>query len=322
MMGSVVFITQNAWLSTDYGKRFQEFSIGKLAFQRIIDTSSRFFANDSQSINAVIAFFDRGAANGIVYETLDSTMEVRSQRTIVADQKLKWGHAASMPLDFAGILEHISLREESVEPVQFGQGINFRRDLLGIPTADIPIIDKLTSFVADEPDGSVPPGLISTRRSRRIPALIMPRGIGARHFCMFNACRAFSHSYVELYLPSTLWESDVHYCLWAYLNSSLVWLFREVTGRKNLGGGMLKAEATDIKSLPISFRFDFGLAARSLFEELRQREPEPVSTEIYSREHLVLDDLISDFFDIGDAMEGIRKSLVEQVEFRRLRARR
>ena len=40
--GHGCFITQNAWLSTDYGWKFQRFS-RKLSFQRIIDTSSKFF---------------------------------------------------------------------------------------------------------------------------------------------------------------------------------------------------------------------------------------------------------------------------------------
>ena len=41
--GSGCFITQNAWLGTDYGKKFQKFSIGKFYFRRIIDTSDKFF---------------------------------------------------------------------------------------------------------------------------------------------------------------------------------------------------------------------------------------------------------------------------------------
>ena len=44
-------ITQNAWLNTDYGLKFQNFSLGKLSFQKIIDTSAKFFSDtNSQNI--------------------------------------------------------------------------------------------------------------------------------------------------------------------------------------------------------------------------------------------------------------------------------
>ena len=43
------FITQNAWLSTDYGKKFQDFSLERLSFHHIIDTSSKFFPRHRQS---------------------------------------------------------------------------------------------------------------------------------------------------------------------------------------------------------------------------------------------------------------------------------
>ena len=57
--GSGCFITQNAWLGTDYGKKFQKFSIGKFYFRRIIDTSDKFFSDvKSQNINTIITIFD------------------------------------------------------------------------------------------------------------------------------------------------------------------------------------------------------------------------------------------------------------------------
>ena len=58
--GLACLITQNAWLSTDYGKKFQDFAQGRFSFHRIVDTSARFFS-DSQgpNINAVIALFGR-----------------------------------------------------------------------------------------------------------------------------------------------------------------------------------------------------------------------------------------------------------------------
>ncbi len=149
----------------------------------------------------------------------------------------------------------------------------------------------------------------------------MPRGIGERYYCTFNLCRAFSYSHVELYLPENLWYSDTHYCLWVYLNSSFAWLFREITGRKNLGGGLLKAEATDMKMLPIGFKFDFTHEAKQVFEMLKDREPMPVSEEIYTDEHLFIDDIVACYFGFQDRLEEIRNTLIEQVNFRHSRAK-
>ena len=175
--------------------------------------------------------------------------------------------------------------------------------------------------MVDSWDGMIRSDLISSERRNRAPALIMPRGIGSRYWCAFNKCRVLSSSFVELYIPDEVWGSDVHYCLWAYMNSSLVWLFREVTGRRNLGGGMLKSEASDMKSLPVTYDFDFGSHARGVLDVLKDREPRPVSEELWSREHLLLDEIVAEFFGIGDAMESIREALMERVEFRRKRAR-
>ena len=155
-----------------------------------------------------------------------------------------------------------------------------------------------------------------------MPALMMPRGVGDRYFCTFNACRAYSRSGVEVYLPDEMWLTDTHYCLWVYLNSSLAWLFREVTGRKNLGGGMLKAEATDLKRLPIRFAFDFGPAARDVYDQLSQRRSLPVWQELDTPEHLRIDATVGDFFGIGEEMATVRRDLARLVRFRADRSSR
>ena len=70
--GCGCFITQNAWLSTDYGQKFQHFSLAKLSFKSITDTSTKFFSDTrSQNINAVITIFHkRKAASCIELLTL------------------------------------------------------------------------------------------------------------------------------------------------------------------------------------------------------------------------------------------------------------
>lgn len=246
-------------------------------------------------------------------------MIITDKRVIKAKQSMKWGNILSMPEFYAEILSKMSPNSHMNRLISFGQGLNFPLNQLSNNDADLPIIVKSTQFVSVSVDGRISKE-IARNRIEKIPALVMPRGVGQRHYCTFNLCRAFSYSGVELYLPDGLWNSDVHYCLWLYLNSSFVWLFREITGRKNLGGGMLKAEATDMKMLPIAFNFDFSADARKIFHVLQKREPLPVAKEIVTEEHLLIDEIIADYFGIREMEEQIRNTLRDQVQFRVTRA--
>lgn len=322
--GTGCLITQNAWLSTDYGKAFQSFTAGRFSFQRIIDTSAKFFANpDGPQINAVLAFFIRSTSQHIEHVVADRDMALGPNRMFKANTEMKWGHLFSMPPFFAHILTELSELEDSNarQDLRFGQGINIARSRINGAGAKLPLIDKGVYFVATSADAMVRKSDVSAARLERPPALVMPRGIGERFFCTFNQCKAFSYSGVELYIHPSDWESDLHYCLWAYLNSSFAWLFREITGRKNLGGGMLKAEATDMKGLPIAFPFNFGAAARHAFEELKEREPLPVQAEIRTTEHLDIDNMVAAFFGLQDYSESVRETLVGLVAARTSRAR-
>ncbi len=314
------FITQNAWLSTDYGQEFQRFSLGRFSFRRIVDTRAKFFPDtNSQNINAVITVFSKILADNIEYSIADGDMTVTPSRAISAKHTMKWGHLFAMPQFFAETLSQLSAVSSKGSFVSFGQGLNFPLKNLDQCGASIPVIVRGARFVAHFADGAITE--VSASRKSKIPALIMPRGIGKRYYCTFNHCRAFSYSHVELYLPDHLWESDDHYCLWAYMNSSFVWLFREATGRRNLGGGLLKAEATDMKALPIGFKFDFANDARSVFDIIRNREPLPVSQEVYTKEHLLIDDMVADCLGFRNVQDSIRQTLVEQIDFRIARSR-
>ena len=313
------FITQNAWLSTDYGKTFQRFSIGKFSFQKIIDTSAKFFSDTkSQNINAVITLFTKKSLQTIEYGVADRDMTVALKRNIEAKQTMKWGHLFCMPQFFEDILLKMSADVGIGDTIAFGQGLNFPKNELNRRGASVPIIVKDSRFVAVSADGRIHR---ASGRENKIPALILPRGVGDRHYCTFNLCKAFSYSHVELYLPDDLYNSEKHYCLWLYLNSSFVWLFREITGRKNLGGGLLKAEATDMKALPVDFEFDFAKDAKKVFDGIKNREPMRVSEEIHTKEHLFIDEIVADYFGFTDMKKNIRETLIEQVAFRVSRAR-
>lgn len=317
------FITQNAWLSTNYGKKFQDFSLGRLQFHSIIDTSSKFFSESSvQNINTIITIFSiRGTEEPIDYGIVDETFNITSRKSFMPRHTMKWGHIIGMPDYMLKILSDMSKVSDPAKTkyISFGQGVNPPKANLNIPDATIPILVNSCKFVACDADSLC--SRVDIKRDK-IPALVMPRGIGERHYCTFNQCRAFSYSGVELYLPVEQWGSDIHYCLWIYLNSSFVWLYREITGRKNLGGGMLKAEATDMKNLPVGFSFDFTNEAKRIFKNLSKREPMKVEDELYTDDHLLIDEIVSDYFGFTYYQDSIRETLIKQVTFRTTRSRR
>ncbi len=322
--GKAAFITQNGWLSSNYGKTFQDFTMGRVGFRRIVDTTSRFFAQSGgPNINAVISFFDRTDSNTIEYQMVNDSLTIQSSRVVYTRENLKWGHLFGMPDWFREILAELTALENPSRkpPLEFGQGINVPkgRHTHNMSGGKIGIIVETPKFGCFEPDAYVLKSDLSKARLGRAPALMMPRGIG-RYYCSLNKCQAFSYSGVELYLPVDMWESDLHYCLWLYLNSSFGWLFRELTGRTNLGGGMLKAEATDMKAFPVRFDFDFGNEARKMFADVSNERPLAIEEELHTSHHRRIDEIIGKYFAFDNRLDDIRTLLIEKVGFRVARA--
>ena len=313
--GRAVFITQNAWLHTDYGYAFQQFSLGRFSFSKVIDSEGKFFDSSAgPMINAIICFFSKRPDGRLEYGMADKALNISAIRAIAPRSKYKWGTLFAMPESLDNALATLDNTPEYAMDLRIGQGLNFPKREINCKRCSTPLFIGDGNFAAVASNATAPP--IGSKRARRIPALVMPRGVGDRYFCTFNACRAFSYSGVEVYLPESLWLSDTHYCLWVFLNSSLAWLFREVTGRKNLGGGMLKAEATDMKRLPMQFAYNFGGEAREIYHELKERRALTVKQEIETPAHLRLDDIVGEFFGIGPQMPAMREDLVRLVKFR------
>ncbi len=315
-------ITQNAWLNTDYGFKFQCFTKNRVSFERIVDSTGKFFPDtDSQNINAVISVFSRSSADKIKFEIIDETMTTQSTKLIDPYGDTKWGSLIAMPDFFRDVFATVQASEIRRSQVKFGQGLNFTKSEIDVGNADVPIFDDDGTFVYQIVRHHIRSDLAG-RRITKIPALIMPRGIGNRYFCAFNFARGLSYSAVEAYLPDRHLLSDLHYTLWLYLNSSFAWLYREITGRKNLGGGMLKAEATDMKQLPVEFDFDFADEARGIYASLSDRDPMPVAQEVMTDEHIRIDELVAAYFGFEELSAQIRDTLVRQVGFRNTRAKR
>ena len=336
--GQAVFITQNAWLATDYGYKFQCDFSSRARFERIIDSERKFFPDaTTQNINTIVSVFSRRRPSApLPYRLLDASMnEVIRRKSIERFSPMKWGHQIAMSEVLEDALRRLTELGASGSPavgrataggrsrlgshVAFGQGLNFTKSKANGSAGGVPVVMKRAQYVNMDHETRVD---VRLPKRRRIPALFMPRGIGERHYCTMNLGKSYTYSHVEVYLPEFWWETDIHYCLWAFMNSSLVWLYRETTGRRNLGGGMLKAEATDMKPLPLGAPLEFGEKARRALVAHGKREPMPVAEELLSREHLELDDLVFGAMGMGDLGDALRGELLAKVSERVEKARR
>lgn len=87
--------------------------------------------------------------------------------------------------------------------------------------------------------------------------------------------------------------------LWLFFNSSVGWLVREINGRKNLGGGLLKAEAVDLESIPVYMDFKKTAQIKSIIQELSKRKALGTIEEIDSVEHREIDKIVFDYLGIS-----------------------
>lgn len=133
---------------------------------------------------------------------------------------------------------------------------------------------------------------------KKPPLMIMPRGIG-KHFCAFNSIRCYSSSCVDVYGSAEITE-EILLNLWLFFNSSIFWLIREIGGRKNLGGGMLKAEAVDIANTPVYMNFKKVDDIRSIFQNINKRHALTTIIEVDTYEHKEIDKLVFDYLGLEE----------------------
>jgi hypothetical protein len=354
--GNNVFITQNSWLDTEYGKKFQEFILKKVNVRAIIDSDFKYFdSQDGPNINTIITIFSNTDANNgkIIfsrfYYNFSNLPHSFSQIEFLKEngygkidiyskndkliQELKWGIILSSDLQELNLFKTLNNAGLFIDQVPncnltIGQGLNIDKNytidkifLEANPQYNKAIIPFLTntdgarfhlnktakyildkrklikSEIANLKNYNVIP--FDKRKTRKIiPILILPRGIG-RHFCCINEAQAFSASFVEIYDNKGNIIEETVYNLWLFLNSSVAWLLREISGRKNLGGGMLKAEAIDLKYFPLYFKFDNLNEIKNIFNLISQREAMSPVDEIYSHEHKLIDNIVFNFLQIG-----------------------
>ena len=346
--GNIVLITQNSWLHSDYGQKFQHFLLAHTDVRAIIDSSYKYFdAKDGPNINTIISMFVGNMpspANRMLlvrftqdfsrlsyhYSQINELHASRQAEIKVYDyndkriRETKWGILFEANEVILNLLGQMRQKASSQSRIQIGQGLNLTKDY-EIPhdfVVQNSLLSAAVSFMTAE-DGA-PFNLQATRtyllnedlltsgqknllathgyrcqslkfKDRKQPDLILPRGIG-RHFCAINTASAYSASYVEIYDIPTM---DMRRNIWLFLNSSVAWIIRELSGRKNLGGGMLKAEATDLKSFPIYFDFRKPVEIQQISDSLLKREAQQPLSEINSAEHIAVDNIVFDFLGIN-----------------------
>lgn len=219
--GYNVFITENSWLSTDYGKLFQNFLLKKCEVHAIIDSEYKYFEtadintiitiirNRNENIeNLPVKFFH---CNGSLEQypcntfSIHDTENVTLKSFLSCDQLLhnyKWGVIIRAEQKLLRIIETISqLEDKSLSSkISIGQGLNLTKSHI-VYNQSSRTYPYYTSEVGPTYSWSNSTCYVSKddiSGSRKKPLLIMPRGIGT-HFCSVNECSGYTSSYVEVY---------------------------------------------------------------------------------------------------------------------------
>lgn len=336
--GINTFITENSWLSTDYGFKFQNFILRNVNTLGIIDSDYKYF--DTADINTIITFFEKKGlrqVNTLPFVHCHGDLSIHpyniqddntNNKSISVNQfnisnelltKHKWGFLFSIDNRMLNLLEIMSEKEDKDfrRKIDIGQGLNITKDCIleseGTNTSPYYISDngpmyrwESSSFFVDNEKAS---------KNRKKPFLILPRGLGT-HFCCMNEVDGYSASYVEIYEKSKL-SNDEKLMLWAFCNSSLCWVLREFTGRCNLGGGMLKAEATDLKKIPLCFIFDNIEEIRSIYSICHnEKVPTNIDLAVSSSIHERIDNIVYNFFGLSAENNFVTDILLRRVHWR------
>ena len=353
--GCIILITQNSWLDTEYGKKFQNFLLKNTQVRLVIDSDFRYFASgDGPNINAVITLFvgkNSKSSNTITFARYHASFErisnlinqedspfVDTNKYAYTDnllQEVKWGILLSSSKETLALFDLLRKKACKIEDIKgcrlsFGQGLNLSKDylvdsqtLLSFPFSRKAVIPFLTSddgaifnvlktsqHILDKTkltkqelqelktQGVIPFDPNST--SKKPPKLIMPRGI-SKHYCAYNSSSCYSSSFVDLYDIADNATEAILLNLWLFFNSSPFWLLREVSGRKNLGGGMLKAEAVDLETMPVYMDFQNTKEIKGIFERIGKRQALVTVDEIDTDEHRQIDKIVFDYLSLRES---------------------
>ena len=153
--------------------------------------------------------------------------------------------------------------------------------------------------------------------SKKPPKLFLPRGVSDKHYCTLNLNDSFTDSAVDIYFNKEFGNYEERLLnFWVFLNSSIFKLYRELSGRKSLGGGLLKAEATDLINLNIYHELKNFKKIDKLFQIFKEKEVENIEDTLNNKDYLDLDDIVMNHLKISKYSEKIRKLLLDKVNLR------
>lgn len=333
------FITQNSWLSSDYGKKFQNYISQNTNIKAIVDSDFKYF--EGANINTVITIF-QGKTKGDSVDYIRSHVSLENKKLYkmkknpddekcdlrhfqIEDKLLsdfKWGLLFFTEKQFMDLLLKASKKGSPLNQqsgFSIGQGVNTTKNNI-VEKSDpnnIPIFiaEDGAPLVWTSPTAYVKKSVIS--KDRKIPVLIMPRGVGSRYYCAFNCIDGYSASYVDIYTTGKR-DSDDVFRVWLFCNSSFVCLLRESSGRTNLGGGMLKAEATDMKFFPLLCRFSNMKEIKEIYEQAKSYEvPGNIENSVTDEIHKKIDAIVYEYLEFTQEEQTyIKNQLIETVKKR------
>ena len=366
--GLNTFITQNSWLDTEFGRKFQDYLLNTTNVLAVIDSDYKYF--ETADINTVITFMqgNTGCNLPVLFARCHKNLKnyslpVCNHSSINSDavtykilacddsmlHDMKWGFIFATDETLLRIIEKANAKGKRIDQMRgfsIGQGLNLRKDCIvtsalakknGIDEQDlIPFFvteesgyyawEFCSHFLAPKSKADKYSALLQNENvelfddfgtRKKPPALIMPRGIGARHFCCYNEIGGYSGSCVDVYADTGTELTDDVLRLWVYFNSSLCWLIREIAGRKNLGGGMLKAEAVDLQSFAVFFEFPDTAMCKEVFEMSKRKLISNAQAEISKDLHRMIDDIVYDYIGLDlNERKYIEEMLVQKVDGR------
>ncbi len=350
-VGFITMITQNSWLDTDFGRKFQHYLLKSTHVEVVIDSDYKhFYSQDGPNINTVIVIFQGNKDLGkntyfAKYHKPFSEVtlgynSVSLNKSIANIYKInprmspycnyKWGQYFYFDSVIINLLAKMKIKGMKLKQMNFsvGQGLNLRKEFI-IPTSKIKAYsnERISPILTSKDDS---PFIIEktknycrilTPTKKEPPVLILPRGIG-RHFCGLNKVKAYSSSFVDIYADKSYNQTQI-LNLWLFMNSSVFWLLREIKGRKNLGGGMLKAEATDIKDLYLYYSFENEENIQLILKSIGKRRTLPTLFEIETEEHKFIDEIVFDHLAIPkEQRNDIIVKLKDIIDFRQSKSKK
>ena len=320
--GFITLICTNSWLSTKYGINFQKFLIEQNINIILVDTDFKQFS--TAAINTIISIFNYDNKTNLTLkyfrENFAKYNELYSYS--IGDKNLllnyKWNILFTEELDILlSILKKLS-KGLTIDKIglKYGQGLNgYKVSSKG----NIHFYHKeKPSFTFTKSSNKID----NLKTKRTPPIFIMPRGIAYSHYCCFNKIHSYSDSYVEILKSDNsnnikeLKDKNL-LSIWLFYNSTLGWFLREITGRNNLGGGLLKAEAFDLQNIPCVFDIDLKLATL-IYNKTKNLNILTYDKEINTEHHKEIDKVIYDSIGLNkNEKEFINNKFINLIEQRK-----